>query len=88
MSLKRRREYLWFVSRIHYLSKRKIAINNETRESIREFWDLNMGVCFVQDVPYIIHWELFCNENKDASPRLQDRNKTKGQFNFIDRNSI
>ena len=49
-------------------------INNETRESIREFWDLNMGVYLAQKVPYIIHWELFCNEVK-VGPRLQDSNK-------------
>lgn len=49
-------------------------INNETRESIREFWDLNMGVYFAQKVPYIIQWELFCNEPK-VGPRLQDSNK-------------
>ncbi len=55
-------------------------IKNETRESIREFWDLNMGVYFAQDIPYIIHWELFCNENKDGSPRLQDRNKTADEL--------
>jgi hypothetical protein len=51
-------------------------INNQTRESIREFWDVMMGVYLAQEIPYIIHWELFCNENKDGSPRLQDRNKT------------
>ncbi len=50
-------------------------INNETRESVRIFWDLMMGVYLAQDIPYIIHWELFCNEPK-VGPRSQDRNKT------------
>jgi len=51
-------------------------MNNQTRESIREFWDVMLGVYLAQNIPYIIHWELFCNENKDGSPRMQNRNKT------------
>lgn len=49
-------------------------INNQTRESIWEFWDLMMGVYLAQKVPYVIIWELFCNEPKEG-PRNQDRNK-------------
>lgn len=54
-------------------------IENQTRESIREFWDLNMGVYLSQDIPYIIQWELFCNEPK-VGPRTQDRNKTNDEL--------
>jgi hypothetical protein len=54
-------------------------INDETRESIHEFWDLNMGVYLAQDIPYIIQWELFCNEPK-VGPRTQDRNKTNDEL--------
>jgi len=54
-------------------------IENQTRESIREFWDLNMGVYLAQDMPYIIQWELFCNEPK-VGPRTQDRNKTNDEL--------
>ena len=54
-------------------------INNQTRESIREFWDVMMGVYLAQDIPYIIHWELFCNEPK-IGPRTQDRNKTADEL--------
>ena len=54
-------------------------INDETRESIREFWDLNMGIYFAQGMPYIIQWELFCNEPK-VGPRTQDRNKTTDEL--------
>ena len=49
-------------------------INKQTRESIRSFWDLMMGVYLAQKIPYIIFWELFCNEPK-VGPRTQDRNK-------------
>ena len=54
-------------------------IENQTRESIREFWDLNLGVYFAQDIPYIIQWELFCNEPK-VGPKSQDRNKTTDEL--------
>ena len=54
-------------------------IENQTRESIREFWDLNMGVYLAQNIPYIIQWELFCNEPK-VGPRTQDRNKTNDEL--------
>jgi hypothetical protein len=54
-------------------------IHNQTRESIREFWDLMMGVFLAQDIPYIINWELFCNEPK-LGPRTQDRNKTNEEL--------
>ena len=54
-------------------------IQNQTRESIREFWDLMMGVFLAQDIPYIINWELFCNEPK-VGPRTQDRNKTNEEL--------
>lgn len=54
-------------------------INNQTRESIREFWDLMLGVYIAQKIPYIINWELFCNEPKKG-PRTQDRNKTADEL--------
>ena len=54
-------------------------INNQTRETIREFWDLMLGVYIAQDIPYIINWELFCNEPK-IGPRTQDRNKTADEL--------
>lgn len=54
-------------------------IENQTRESIREFWDLNMGVYLAQNIPYIIQWELFCNEPK-VGPRTQERNKTNDEL--------
>jgi hypothetical protein len=55
-------------------------MNNKTREFIREFWDIMLGVYIAQDIPYIIQWELYCNENKDGSPRMQDRNKTADEL--------
>ena len=54
-------------------------INGNTRKSIREFWDVMMGVYLSQDIPYIIHWELYCNEPK-TGPRTQDRNKAADEL--------
>ena len=37
-----------------------------------ETWDTWMGVLLARDIPYILHWELYCNEpldgKRDASP--------------------
>lgn len=49
-------------------------INNQTRESIHQFWDTMMGVYLAQDIPYIVIWELYCNEPK-YGPRSQDKKK-------------
>lgn len=54
-------------------------INYQTRETIREFWDVMLGVYIAQKIPYIIFWELFCNEPK-VGPRTQDRNKTTDEL--------
>lgn len=49
--------------------------NGRTREYVRNFCDLIMGVYLAQDIPYIFYWELYANETK-AGPKLQDRNHT------------
>jgi hypothetical protein len=40
---------------------------NEQRERIRERWDEFLGVALAMNVPYVVHWELFCNE---LNPKL------------------
>jgi hypothetical protein len=32
------------------------------KEEIIEFWDRSLAVFFAQDIPWIFHWELYCNE--------------------------
>jgi hypothetical protein len=34
---------------------------------IIEWWDRAMGVCFAMDLPWIVHWELYCNEPADGT---------------------
>lgn len=33
-----------------------------------EAWDAWMGVLLAKQIPYILHWELYCNEPKDKKP--------------------
>ncbi|MCE5205850.1 MAG: hypothetical protein LLF80_07075 [Porphyromonadaceae bacterium] len=40
-----------------------------TEELIVANWDTYVGVCLALDVPYLIHWELYCNEPKDDTLR-------------------
>lgn len=40
----------------------------EAKEAdIIEWWDRAMGVCLAMEIPWIVHWELYCNEPKDGS---------------------
>ena len=38
-----------------------------SKAEIVEFWDRAMGVCFAMDLPWLVHWELYCNEPKDGT---------------------
>lgn len=39
------------------------------KESIVNNWDTYVGVCLALNVPYIIQWELYCNEPKNEELR-------------------
>jgi hypothetical protein len=42
---------------------------NEQIERITSRWDEFLGVALALDVPYVVHWELYCNElNPKLSP--------------------
>lgn len=43
-----------------------------TEEAIIANWDTYLAVCLTLDVPYIIQWELYCNEPKDEEQRKQN----------------
>ncbi|MCK9221164.1 MAG: hypothetical protein M0Q40_00830 [Limnochordia bacterium] len=38
--------------------------SEKERQTIESFWDQVMGVCLALDIPYVLQWELFCNEPK------------------------
>jgi hypothetical protein len=41
---------------------------NEAKPAdIIEWWDRAMGVFIAMDIPWIVHWELYCNEPKDGT---------------------
>ena len=58
-----------FMKHSGYFSKPTVMIGEvglpeqgRTKEEIIEFWDRSMAVFFAQDIPLILHWELYCNE--------------------------
>lgn len=55
---------------------------NEAKDAdIIEFWDRAMGVCLAMEIPWIVHWELYCNEPKDdtkADRRSRQADEMRG----------
>ncbi len=50
---------------------------------VQERWDTFIGVCIAQKVPYVIQWELYCNEPKNEELRkLVDVRKTDEMRGF------
>jgi hypothetical protein len=39
----------------------------KTESSIRQWWDERLGVFFAQKIPWIVHWQLYCNEPKNRT---------------------
>lgn len=39
----------------------------QSEASVRQWWDERLGVFLALGVPWIIHWELYCNEPKDGN---------------------
>jgi hypothetical protein len=51
------------------------------RKDIVEFWDRAMGVFLAMDIPWIVHWELYCNEPADGTKpdrRLRKEEEMRG----------
>lgn len=44
----------------------------QKREDVVGWWDRAMGVLLARKVPYILHWELYCNEPRDPARRHED----------------
>lgn len=50
---------------------------------VADRWDVYVGVCLALDVPYLIYWELYCNEPKNEELRkLKDTRKTDEMRGF------
>lgn len=48
--------------------------------SVIHNWDVYMGVCIALDIPYIIQWELFCNEPKNEELRRLPEARTRDEM--------
>lgn len=44
-------------------------IEESKKANIEARWDALMGVCLALDVPYVVHWEVYCNEPKDGKQK-------------------
>jgi hypothetical protein len=44
---------------------------------IIDWWDRALGVCLAMEIPYIVHWELYCNEPADGTK--SDRRPRKAE---------
>jgi hypothetical protein len=56
-------------------------IPNKNEAGVVDLWDRSMAVCFELDIPWIVHWELFCNEPNDGTKpdrRLRKMEELKG----------
>lgn len=50
---------------------------------VQERWDTFIGVCIAQKIPYVIQWELYCNEPKNEELRkLVETRKTDEMRGF------
>ncbi|HCY42974.1 MAG TPA: hypothetical protein DHV48_16795 [Prolixibacteraceae bacterium] len=53
------------------------------RAPVIDRWDIFMGVCLAQNIPYLIQWELYCNEPKNEELRkLNEVRKTDEMRGF------
>ena len=58
-----------FMKHSGFLSKPTVMVGEigypergRTQEEIIDFWDRSLAVCFALDIPYVVHWEVYCNE--------------------------
>ena len=56
-------------------------IPNKNQAGVVDLWDRSMAVFFELDIPWILHWELFCNEPNDGTKpdrRVRKAEELKG----------
>ena len=54
----------------------EIATKEQPQE-FKERWDTYLAVCLAQKIPYIVHWELFCNETAKGVEKINQPQSTK-----------
>jgi hypothetical protein len=55
-----------------YVGEVGLPERERPEESIAQWWDQTMGVFVAQEVPYVIHWQLYCNEPVKGAKRKGD----------------
>lgn len=64
----------------------EIGIPEQRYEGLTEFepvvkrWDAYIGVCQALKIPFLIQWELYCNEPKDESLRNKEEVRTTDEM--------
>lgn len=61
-----------FLGEIGIPEQRYEDLNEESE--VKERWDLYMGVCLAQKIPYVINWQLYCNEPVNQTIRNTNQN--------------
>jgi hypothetical protein len=55
--------------------------HGKSEKEVVEWWDRAMGVLLARQVPWILHWELYCNEPLDKNkhtPRPRQADEMRG----------
>jgi hypothetical protein len=50
-----------------YVGEVGLPENGLEKGKVIDFWDRTMGVFLAMDLPFVVHWELYCNEPKDGT---------------------
>lgn len=61
-----------------YIGEIGVPEQRVEEKSIIETWDRCMGVSLALEIPWIVHWELYCNEPKAAETK-SDRHPRKAE---------
>jgi hypothetical protein len=64
-----------------YIGEIGMPERGKTREEAVEFWDRAMGVFLALEIPWVVHWELYCNEPADGTKpnrRLRVEDEMRG----------
>lgn len=64
-----------------YIGEIGMPERGKTREQAVEFWDRAMGVFLALGIPWVVHWELYCNEPADGTKpdrRLRAEDEMRG----------
>ena len=56
-----------------YIGEVGLPEHGKSQQEVVDWWDRTMGVFLALEMPWILHWELYCNEPLDSSRRRGNR---------------